>query len=251
MPRRLGQHFLKRRRILECIAQAACPRIEPLVIEIGAGRGELTEHLLTRSQRLVAIEADPELAARLNERFAGDDRLTVLVGDVLSTDLGQWGPAVVAGNLPYYISSPILERILALGPSLKRAAVLLQREVAERLAARPGTRAYGLLSVRVQLVALPEILLHAPPSAFSPPPKVDSALVRLTPLAATLLEWAEQPGFLRFAAACFRFKRKTLRNNLAPLYGPRLEGLPEASLRAEQLSVAELIALYRALQSRP
>lgn len=250
MPRRLGQHFLKRRRLLERIAETACPDEEPLVIEIGAGRGELTEYLLARAQRVVALEIDRELAARLEQRFVGEPRLTVLAADALATDLAQWGPAVVAGNLPYYISSPLLERILALGPLLKRAALLLQREVAERLTARPGTRAYGLLSVRVQLAACPEILMRVPPAAFSPPPKVESALVRLTPLGAPLLDWSEQPRFLEFAAACFRLKRKTLRNNLAHIYGARLASLPEASLRAEQLSVSRLIALYRTLEAR-
>jgi 16S rRNA (adenine1518-N6/adenine1519-N6)-dimethyltransferase len=251
VPRRLGQHFLKRADILERIARLACPAPEPLVIEIGAGSGSLTRRLLPRAERLIAIEIDPRLAARLQARFPDEPRLAVLAADVLRLDLTQWGPAVVAGNLPYYISSPILERVLALGPALKRAALLVQQEVAERLAAAPGSRAYGLLSVRAQLATTPEILLRVPPSAFSPPPKVSSALVRLAPRAELPLPWSEQPRFLEFAARCFRHKRKTLRNNLrAPSEQRLLAGSPEASLRAEQLPLDRLIALYRRLHRR-
>ncbi len=237
--------------MLERIARLACPTVEPLVIEIGAGSGSLTRRLLPRAERLIAIEIDPRLAARLQARFPEDPRLEVLAADVLGLDLTQWGPAVVAGNLPYYISSPILERVLALGPLLKRAVLLVQQEVAERLAAAPGSRAYGLLSVRAQLAATPEILLRVPPSAFSPPPKVSSALVRLAPRAEPLLPWSEQPCFVRFAARCFRYKRKTLRNNLtAPSERRLLACSEEASLRAEQLPLERLIALYRRLHRR-
>lgn len=248
MPRKLGQHFLQRRDLLVRIAEAACPDTEPLVVEIGAGRGALTEHLLGRCRRLVAIELDERLAATLGERFGHRSGFEIVRGDVLSVDLGQWGPAVVAGNIPYYISSPILERVLRLGPSLKRAVLLLQREVALRVAARHGRREYGLLSVHAQLVAEPEILFPVPPSAFSPPPKVESAVLRLTPRASPLLEWSRLPGFLEFAGHCFRFKRRTLRNNLLGLY-PRaaLDSRPECRLRAEQLPPPALVELYLSL----
>ncbi len=251
MPRRLGQHFLHRRDLLERIAQAACPEAEPLVVEIGAGRGALTEHLLPRCRRLIAIELDAELATALQRRFGQQPELEIIRGDVLAVDLAQWGPAVVAGNIPYYISSPILERVLGLGPLLRRAVLLLQREVAQRIAARPGGREYGLLSVYAQLVAEPEILFLVPPSAFSPPPKVESAVLRLTPRQRLLLEWNALPGFLEFAGRCFRFKRRTLRNNLAGLYPASvLDGLPESRLRAEQLPPDALVHLYRKLNPR-
>ncbi len=170
---------------------------------------------------------------------------------MLATGLAQWGPAVVAGNLPYYITSPIVEKTLALGPLLRRAVFLVQREVAERLAANPGSRDWGLLSVRTQLLAHVEILFGVPPAAFHPPPKVDSAVVRMTPRN-RIAELALDSGgnFLAFAGLCFRQKRKTLRNNLAGAYGrDAMEGLPEAGLRAEQLSIEQLAALYRRLHS--
>ncbi|MCS7316096.1 MAG: 16S rRNA (adenine(1518)-N(6)/adenine(1519)-N(6))-dimethyltransferase RsmA [Bryobacterales bacterium] len=248
MPRKLGQHFLHRQDLLARIAEAACPQTEPLVVEIGAGRGALTEHLLARSQRVVAIEVDPRLAVALEERLGQRTGLEILRQDVLTVDLGRWGAAVVAGNIPYYISSPILERVLGLGPLLKRAVLLLQREVAERVAARPGRREYGLLSVHAQVIAETEILFLVPPSAFRPPPKVESAVLRLEPRPAPLLDWAALPAFLAFAGRCFRFKRRTLRNNLLDLF-PRaiLDARPQLRLRAEQLSPAELVELYWSL----
>src|SRR6266571_186959 len=135
---RLGQHFLIKGSILERIAAAACPAREPLVIEIGPGKGALTERLLARASRVVAIELDEYLGERLRKRFP--ERLEVVSADVLETDLNQWGPAVAAGNLPYYISTAILSRVLAPGSLLARGVFLVQKEVAERIAARPGTR---------------------------------------------------------------------------------------------------------------
>lgn len=198
---------------------------------------------------MVAIEIDPRLVSYLRRRFAGEPRLELVEDDVLKTDLARWGPAVVAANLPYYITSPVLEKVLALGPLLRRAVVLVQKEVAERLVAAPGTRQYGLLTVRTRLLAAPEMLFGVPPSAFSPPPKVDSAVVRLTPHPQPALpDPAGRARFLEFAGRSFRQKRKTLRNNLAPFYGKAaVESWPEARLRAEQLSLEQLLELYRRL----
>ncbi len=224
-----------------------CLEGEPLVIEIGPGKGALTEHLLGRAGRVVAIEIDPELVGRLRSRFASDARLEIVEGDVLKTDLAQWGPGVVAGNLPYYITSPILDRVLAAGPRVSRAVLLVQKEVAGRLTAQSGSRDYGYLTVKVQLRAQPRILFTVPPSAFEPPPKVDSALVelRIGPPKAP-----DPARFLKFAGLCFRHKRKTLRNNLVGVYGKELlSAQPEASLRAEQLSLERLIELYDRLTS--
>ena len=194
---------------------------------------------------MVAIETDPRLVSRLKETFAGEENLTILHGDVMRIDLAQWGPAVFAGNLPYYITSPILRRVLPLGLSLLRAVFLVQKEVADRLTARPGSRAYGFLSVQTALHASPELLFSVPASAFRPPPKVDSALVRLTPHP---VAEPDAERFLEFVALCFRQKRKTLRNNLLGHIDRRLlDGLAEASLRAEQLSLEQLRSLYHRL----
>jgi 16S rRNA (adenine1518-N6/adenine1519-N6)-dimethyltransferase len=244
LPRRLGQHFLVRDSILERLAAAACGGHAERVIEIGPGGGALTRHLLPRTGELHAIEVDAALAGHLERAFAAEPKLHIHTADALSIDWTQWGAAVIAGNLPYYITSPILERFLALDERFPLAVFLVQAEVAGRLAAHPGTRAYGYLSVAAQLVAEVEVIIRVPPSAFSPPPKVDSAAVRLKRKAQPP---PHMPDLLRFASRCFRQKRKTLRNNLIPYYGEAVTTLPEARLRAEQLSIQELIDLHRRL----
>ncbi len=132
---------------------------------------------------MVAVEIDHVLTQYLTAKFRGNDRLQVIEGDVLKTDFGQWGPAVVVGNLPYYITSPIVEKVLGLREQLARAVFLVQKEVAVRLTTGPGTRDYGYLSVLTQFYAEAEYLFTVPPGAFQPPPKVESAVVRLTPRA--------------------------------------------------------------------
>jgi 16S rRNA (adenine1518-N6/adenine1519-N6)-dimethyltransferase len=246
---KLGQHFLLRGSVLERIACAACPDPEPLVIEIGPGRGALTAHLLPRAARLVAIEIDPHLAGHLAQKFAGDSRLQVVQADALRADLSQWGPAAIAGNLPYYVATPILEHVLQLGPAMRRAVFLLQKEVAERAVASPGSRAYGYLSVATQLFSNVDLLFEVKPAAFHPPPKVDSAVVRLTPRnRAVDLGLSDPRAFLRFVAVCFHQKRKTIRNNLSPTYGREvLDAWPEASLRAEQIGMEQFAAMYHRL----
>jgi 16S rRNA (adenine1518-N6/adenine1519-N6)-dimethyltransferase len=230
-----------------------------LVIEIGSGKGALTGPLLDYASKLVAVEVDPYLVHYLRQKFAAAleaGRLSLIEGDILKTDLaplirGSGGGAAIAGNLPYYIASPILEKVFSLGALWERAVFLVQAEVAARLAASPGTRAYGYLSVLTQMHAQPEILFEVPRAAFRPPPKVDSAVIRLVPRDATT-GWSvpDKQAFLRFAAACFRQKRKTLRNNLLPRYGhDRVDALPEGRLRAEQMNVSELVGLYHRLEA--
>jgi 16S rRNA (adenine1518-N6/adenine1519-N6)-dimethyltransferase len=244
---RLGQHFLIRGSVLERIAAAVCPAREDLVVEIGPGRGSLTEKLLERSARVIAVELDPHLAAHLRRRFAGDPRLEVVHADVLETDLAQWGRAAIAGNLPYYIASPILEKTVRLKPP--RAVFLIQKEVAERLVARPGGRAYGYLTVQTALFSDARLLFEVKPSAFRPPPKVDSAVVLLEPCARDF-GLPDPDAFLRFAGQCFRHKRKTIRNNLADIYGKELIGAwPEAPLRAEQIPLEGFVEMFRRVAS--
>lgn len=234
---------------MDRIAEACAEPGAPLVIEIGPGRGALTEGLLARAQRVVAMEIDPVLVLYLRQKFAdaiAAGRLTLIEGDVLRTDLGAWGPAPVCGNLPYYITSPILEKVFATGPLWTQAVFLVQAEVAERLASGPGSRDYGYLSVLAQAQARVELLFRVPAAAFRPPPKVESAVVRLTPRDPAEFGISDMPAFLRFASACFRQKRKTLRNNLSAAYPKeKVDAMPEAKLRAEQLPVAELARLAR------
>jgi 16S rRNA (adenine1518-N6/adenine1519-N6)-dimethyltransferase len=251
--RRFGQHFLVSTSVLDRIAAAACGERTPAVIEIGPGRGALTAPLLARSDRVIAIEVDSVLVHYLRQKFrdaidAG--RLQLIEGDVLKADFAAAAARpVIAGNLPYYITSPILERVFSLNGAWERAVFLVQTEVAERIAAGPGSRDYGYLSVLVQTRACAEILFPVGHEAFRPRPKVDSAVVRLTPRdAAVELGVVNVPAFLKFAQHCFRHKRKTLRNNLGSVYGlEKIDALAEARLRAEQVGLPELAALYRKL----
>jgi 16S rRNA (adenine1518-N6/adenine1519-N6)-dimethyltransferase len=247
---RLGQHFLIRRSVLERIACAACPGREPLIVEIGPGRGALTTHLLPRADRVIAVEIDPYLAQHLRSQFADEPRFKVIEANALEIDLGQWGPAVIVGNLPYYAASAIVQRALELGPVLRRGVFLVQKEVAARITAFPGSRDYGYLSVTMQLYAGVELLFEAKPAAFYPPPKVDSAVVRFEPRDRTAeLSIADRQDFLRFVGLCFRQKRKTLRNNLHARYGAVIDTWPEAGLRAEQIDIATFAAMYRRIES--
>jgi 16S rRNA (adenine1518-N6/adenine1519-N6)-dimethyltransferase len=216
------------------------------VVEIGPGKGALTAHLLDRADRVMAVEIDPILVQYLRAKFRGNDRLEVVEGDILKVDPGQWGPAVVAGNLPYYIASPIVAKVLGQGGGLVRAVFLVQKEVAERLTASAGSRDYGYLTVATRFFADVECLFAVPPAAFHPAPKVESAVVRLTPRRE--LPAVDSGAFLRFVSLAFRHKRKTLRNNLVEQYDREvLDALPEARLRAEQMSLDALLELYRRL----
>ncbi|MGI8962638.1 MAG: 16S rRNA (adenine(1518)-N(6)/adenine(1519)-N(6))-dimethyltransferase RsmA [Bryobacteraceae bacterium] len=241
MPRRLGQHFLIRDAILERLASAACEQYTARVIEIGSGRGALTRHLLPRTDELHAIELDTALAGYLRSKYASEEKLHVHASDVLSLDITQWGSAVVVGNLPYYITSPIIEKFLALDQRFPIAVFLMQSEVAERILAMPRTRAYGYLTVATHLVCDVELVCRVPASAFVPPPKIDSAAVRFRrkPNSPVDLD-----GLLTLVSRCFTHKRKTLRNNLRAFYGERVDSLPEAGLRAEQLTISQFINLH-------
>lgn len=242
MSRRLGQHFLVRRSILERIATAACRFPDRPVVEIGPGKGALTEYLIRKAAHVHAIEVDQVLVHYLQEKFRDNPRFSVQHADVLKADLSRWGPVQVAGNLPYYITSPIIERVLSLGSNLLHAVFLIQKEVAERIVASPGTRDYGFLSVQVQIYAEPKYLFTVPPDAFRPSPQVDSAVIQINPRATAVSH--DPGGLVQFASLCFRQKRKMLRNNLSGAFrSEAVDAQPEARLRAEQLSVAQFADL--------
>jgi 16S rRNA (adenine1518-N6/adenine1519-N6)-dimethyltransferase len=239
---KLGQHFLTNGSVLERIAAAACPQPEDLVIEIGPGRGSLTRKLLQRAARVVAVEVDPYLAEYLRSAFAGEPRLEIVQADVLELDLARFGRAVIAGNLPYYITSPILDRTVRLAPPC--AVFLVQKEVASRLVAHPGERDYGFLTVRTAVFADVRRLFDVKREAFRPPPKVDSAAVLLEPRTRAL-PVKDTEAFVRFVGQCFRHKRKTIRNNLAEIYGNLVDAWPEAGLRAEQIALEQFAEIHQ------
>jgi 16S rRNA (adenine1518-N6/adenine1519-N6)-dimethyltransferase len=220
---------------------AVCPEPGGLAIEIGPGRGALTHKLLSRAGRVIAVEIDPALVEYLRGEFANESRIEIVHSDVLATDLSQWGPAAICGNLPYYITSPILSKVAE--TPFTRGVFLMQKEVAMRLTASPGTRDYGYLTVQTALFATAHRLFDVRPGAFQPPPKVDSTVVLLEPHP-PLVE--DSAGFLEFAGRAFQQKRKTIRNNLGEAYGKELvDGWPEAGLRAEQIPVVQLVEMFR------
>jgi len=220
--KRLGQHFLTDRNILQRIVDALDPAPDDVVVEIGAGKGSLTAVLAPRVARVIAIEKDRRLAHECAVRNAecGVDRLRVVPGDALRLD---WHALItshstlrtphfkIVGNIPYAITSPLIDK--ALTPPLPACIVfLVQAEVADRIAAAPGSKAYGALSVGVQAVCRVEKLFAVRAGAFTPPPKVHSALVRLAPLAQPLVAPEEIAAFRAFVTACFTRRRKQLRN---------------------------------------
>ena len=247
---RLGQHFLHDRVVLERIVSALAFREDQLVVEIGPGHGALTRLLLAAGARVRAVELDPHLAGRLRQEFAEEPHFELIEDDVLNVDLAavaQREKAVLAGNLPYYITSPIIRRVLAAGGSYERAVFLVQLETAQRVAARKNSRDYAYLSALTRMQSEAEILFHVPPGAFRPQPRVQSAVIRLTGRD----DGDPDPTFVRFLEAAFRQPRKTLLNNLGGLYEKAAVSVePEAGLRAQQLDVEELRELWERLEQR-
>jgi 16S rRNA (adenine1518-N6/adenine1519-N6)-dimethyltransferase len=251
--RRLGQHFLSDPRLLARIADALEPGPGDTVLEIGPGPGGLTAILAERAGRLVALEKDRELVPALRARFP---RAEIIEADALDADWHELaGPRfLVAGNIPYNITSPLIDKALE-PPAPARIVFLVQKEVAERVTAAPGTAEYGALSVGVQAVTQAERLFTIPAGAFFPRPKVDSAVLRLTPLAEPLVTPAEQPAFRRLVVGIFGFRRKQLRRGLRELTGweaERVSGLLsraalEGEVRPEVLSPTQFAILLRAL----
>jgi 16S rRNA (adenine1518-N6/adenine1519-N6)-dimethyltransferase len=228
--RRLGQHFLSDRRILERIADALGATADDTVLEIGPGPGGLTEALAGRVGRLVAIEKDADLVPALRERVPG---ATIVEADALEVDWHAIAGSefLVAGNIPYNITSPLIDKALA-PPRPRRIVFLMQKEVADRVGAAPGSEAYGALSVGVQAVARAERLFTVPAGAFHPRPMVDSAVLRLTPLAEPLVSDAEVEPFRRLVVGLFGFRRKQIVRGLRELTGWGAERVEDALVRA-------------------
>ena len=246
---RLGQHFLTESRAIERIVSALGNLAGQTVVEIGPGRGAITRELAGRAARVLAVELDQVLAAGLRDKFS-PDRVTVIEQDILTFDFAaafaEFCPGAsgagrfhVVGNLPYYITSPILLRLAASHAMLDQALLMVQREVADRILAQPGTRDFGLLSVTVRMYGDVERLFTLPPRAFSPPPEVHSTVFRwrFAPRFAEL--GVDEVSFLRLARVAFAQKRKTLVNNL------RAAGISH-TLAADALAAAGILPQVRA-----
>jgi 16S rRNA (adenine1518-N6/adenine1519-N6)-dimethyltransferase len=250
----LGQHFLRDGGIARAIVDLVAPTAKDLVVEIGPGEGALTAELARRAGHVTALEVDRDLAARLRAR--GLERLDVLDADARTWDYGALvrpagGRVLVVGNLPYSVGKPILEALVTARTAIDEMALMLQREVAERLAAPPGSKVYGSLSVLTQLYCDVRLALRVPPTAFRPPPRVDSAVVHLRVLPWPRVPLADERRFHTVVRAAFAQRRKMLGNALAaglalPLDAAR-EGAASAGIdprrRAETLTIHEFAAL--------
>lgn len=257
---RLGQNFLQDAQAIQRIAQALGNCAGRTVVEIGPGRGAITQALAARCGCLLAVELDAELAAQLRTQVPAKN-LTIVSQNILAFDFaGAAAEAgeqlLVAGNLPYYITSPILLKLAEAHAVIERAVLMVQREVADRVTAQPGGRDYGLLSVTVQLYGPVEMLFTLPPGAFSPPPKVHSAVFRwrLAPRFSEL--GVPEKAFIAFLRQCFAQKRKTLGNNLraagfapAEIAAALSRAHIAAQARAETLALEGFAALWHALHA--
>ena len=256
-PEKLGQHFLADASWQERIARAIHMG-DGVWVEIGAGHGEMTSRLAKNAKKVIAIELDSRLATGLRKVTAPLGNVEVIERDVLAVDFGALVKEAnfsVYGNLPYYITSPILHRLFEHAGKIEAIHIVIQFEVAVRIVAPPGRRDYGYLSVVSQWFSRPELMLRIPPGAFHPPPKVASALVSLRmPGARETLNIGDESAFLDFVKECFAQKRKTLRNNLRVRLGTRAaEVLHEAGLspdaRAEELSISKFAELFQLIQT--
>jgi 16S rRNA (adenine1518-N6/adenine1519-N6)-dimethyltransferase len=268
---KLGQNFLADHSAAKRIVDALGDLSNRTVIEIGPGRGMLTDFLVRRARKVIGIELDRVLAAQLRMRYATLKNIEILESDFVTVewtsmvgrrpgplhDLRPTQPETVdiIGNLPYYVTSDIVLRILEEHESIGRAVIMVQREVADRISAEPGSRDYGLLSATAQLFARVENLFTLPPEAFDPPPEVYSSVIRLTMAPRVAELQIDLEAFQAMLKLAFAQKRKTLANNLKGQYGDKAirSALKEAGVRpdarAEGLPLDRMAAIYRALKA--
>ena len=248
-----GQHFLHERRYIERIVSAISPRPNDFLVEIGPGEGALTFPLLTAAGKLTAIELDTDLIPHLQANSASVGELSIIHADVLKVDFTALAQREgvsrlrIAGNLPYYISSPILFHCIDHASAIADMHFMLQKEVVDRMAAEPGSKVYGRLSVMLQLACRVEPLFDVPPGAFRPPPKVDSAVVRLVPLAAEARHDADPERLYAIVKAAFAQRRKTLGNALRQLMDADAIRLADVDpkARAETLAPEDFVRLAK------
>lgn len=255
--KKYGQHFLSDRSVLEGIVDALAPTAADTVVEVGPGRGSLTEILVERSGRVIGVEIDRALAQQLREKYQSRRNVEIVQADVLQIDLHAVAGEdfLLIGNVPYYITTPIVFKALE-PPIPRRSVFLVQREVAERMAATADTEAYGALSVNVAVVAQIDQVMSVPRAAFKPPPKVDSTVIRLTPRAQPLLGLEALPAFRSFVQAAFGLRRKQMQRVLRTVRGFSAEEagatLEKAGIdpsgRPEVLTPGDFVRLFELLQ---
>ena len=249
--KRFGQHFLVDAGVIDAIVRAIAPKPGQALVEIGPGLGAMTQPLLERCGALTVIELDRDLAARWRQR-AG---VTVVESDVLKVDFAGLADAAgqplrVVGNLPYNISTPILFHLLAVAPRVVDQHFMLQKEVVDRMAASPGGKDYGRLTVMLQWRYRIEALFDVPPASFDPPPRVDSAIVRMLPLATPPV--LDEARLQTLVTVAFSQRRKLLRHTLGRwLTEQGFAGDFDVQRRAEEVPVAEYVALAQALSAEP
>jgi 16S rRNA (adenine1518-N6/adenine1519-N6)-dimethyltransferase len=248
-----GQHFLHERRYIERIVAAIAPRPDDFLVEIGPGEGALTFPLLVAAGKLTAIELDTDLIPNLQARAASAGELSIVHADVLKVDFTAMAQHAgvprlrIAGNLPYYISSPILFHCVEHAAAIADMHFMLQKEVVDRMAAEPGSKVYGRLSVMLQLACRVEPLFDVPPGAFRPPPKVDSSVVRLVPLPADQRHNADPARVHAIVKAAFAQRRKTLGNALRQLMDAQAIQAADVDpkARAETLAPGDFVRLAK------
>ena len=251
--KRFGQHFLTSPHYVERIVDAIAAKPGDTLVEIGPGRGAITEPLARSGARLHAIELDRDLARLLEQRFAGAGNVSVVEADALRFDFASLGAGLrVTGNLPYNISTPLLFHLLEFAACLDDLHFMLQKEVVDRLAASPGTKAYGRLTIMLGCRMTVEPLFEVPPDAFSPPPKVTSAVVRLQPRPPGEIAIENVGALSKLVARAFSQRRKTLRNALKGAAGPEdleMTGIDPAA-RPETVPIAHWVALANRLSAK-
>ena len=261
-PRRLGQHFLVDPKALTRIAQVVGATADDRILEIGAGLGALTEALVQTGAFLYAVERDPRFVQILNDRFQDHPKLQIIRSDILQMDLSPYAATpkslLVVGNIPYSMTSPILEFLLAQRQWVKRAVLTVQKEVADRIVASPGTKAYSSITLLVAVAFKPRIAFTIHPGAFYPQPKVTSAILRLDPLPEPVVPPEEEEAVLKLVRRIFTYRRKTLLNALSTggidlSRESILERLKAAQIdptrRPETLALPEARTLHRCLST--
>lgn len=255
----LGQNFISDEALLQKLVGLACVTKEDGVLEVGSGMGDLSYCLAKAAKQLITVEVDERLVPFIRLKLEKEENVQLICADALRLDMDALvepiAPLRIVANLPYYLTTPLMEKFLSVKTPVRSISVMVQKEAALRLTARPRETGWGPLAILAQITTEPETKLSVPRTCFTPPPKVDSAFVHLPTRAEPLIKEQDRPAFLRVVRASFSNRRKTLINNLMPFFGlsrPQAESLIEGlhfspTVRAEEMDIADFDAVRRAL----